>query len=513
MIASTPMRYVLALLLAFGLTSAAVAQDRPAQEPADTLDGQPAPHVMRGPPNIVFILADDLGWADLGAYGNPYIETPHLDRLAAEGVRFTDAYAASPVCSPTRASLQTGFYPARLGMNAIANPHRRPWARLLPPPNRWSLPDTVATIAEALAPAGYASAIIGKWNLGYEAPDLAGDRGYVQAPGDAEGLHPAYREAVARFAEANPHKGTGPITLQSIRFIEEQREGPFFCFVSFFAPHIKSEARDELVRKYERKKEAQKTLILPRYAAMVEAMDEGVGLILGALDSLGLAENTLVAFTSDNGGLVQVYHRAGPLVTTNAPLRGEKGTLYEGGLRVPLILRGPGVAGGGRTSTVPAISNDLFPTFLEAAGLPGRPSDGASLVPLLQDKNTSPRALYWHYPFYHHATPAAAIREGDLKLIEWYEDGRLELYDLGQDLGERDNLAEQRPEKAAALRKKLRAWQADVQAAMPMANPDYDPSLAYLWGRRPEKPWMPAPEGTLDVGAECVKLFDLACAP
>ena len=151
MIASTPMRYVLALLLAFGLTSAAVAQDRPAQEPADTLDGRP--------PNIVFILADDLGWADLGAYGNAYIETPHLDRLAAEGVRFTDAYAASPVCSPTRASLQTGFYPARLGMNAIVNPHRRPWARLLPPPNRWSLPDTVATIAEALAEAGYASAI------------------------------------------------------------------------------------------------------------------------------------------------------------------------------------------------------------------------------------------------------------------------------------------------------------------------------------------------------------------
>ena len=491
------MRFLLtATLLLMGSSQAR------AQEPSE-----------QAPPNIVFILADDLGWADLGSYGNAYIETPNLDRLAAEGVRFTDAYAASPVCSPTRASLQTGFYPARLGMNAIINPHRRPWAALLPPENRWRLPDTVATLAEALAEAGYTSSIIGKWNLGYEAPDLAGDRGYASAPDDAEGLSPAYREAVARFAEENPHKATGPITLQAIRFIEREREGPFFCFVSYFAPHIKSEARDELVRKYEQKKKTHETLILPRYAAMVEAMDEGVGLILGALDRLGLAENTLLVFTSDNGGLIQVYHHAGPIVTTNAPLRGEKGTLYEGGTRVPLLARWPGVTEPGRTTDVPLISNDLFPTFLGVAGLPGRPTDGVSLAPLLKDQEVEQRTLYWHYPFYHHATPAGAIREGDLKLIEWFETGQLELYDLSQDLGERANLAAERPDKAAALRQKLRAWRADIGAAMPAANPDHDPSLAYLWGQRPEKPWLPAPGGTLDMGTECVKLFDLACQP
>ena len=234
-----------------------------------------------------------------------------------------------PRCALPRGQPTTGYYPARLGMNMIINPHRRPWAQLTPPANRWNLPDTMATLAEALQPAGYVSTIVGKWNLGYASPDMPTDRGYLPAPTNADGLNEAYRQEVQQFAQQHPQKNTGPITLQAIRFMEEHPRDPFLCVVSYFAPHIPMEVDAKLVQKYEQKRQKQPTDVHPRYAAMVEVMDKGVGHLLNALETLELADNTVVFFVSDNGGLIQVYHECGPIVTTNAPLRSEKGTLYE----------------------------------------------------------------------------------------------------------------------------------------------------------------------------------------
>ncbi len=462
-------------------------------------------------PNVLFILADDLGWADLGSYGNTFIDTPNLDRLAREGMRFTDAYAASPVCSPTRASIQTGLYPARFDLNDIINPHRRPWALLSPPENGWRLPPDAVTLAEALKEAGYTSTLVGKWNVGYDKPDMPEDRGYVAPPSADSEPNRAYREDLERFARENPHKGTGPITLQAVRFMEEHRDGPFLAFVSYNAPHIETAAREELIGKYERRKTEVKTDIHAEYAAMVTALDEGVGYLLRSLEVLDIDDRTLVFFFSDNGGLIQVYHHAGPIITTNAPLRGEKGTLYEGGIRVPLIVRIPGMVKPGAVSAEQVISNDFFPTFLEAAGLP-IPSDldGVSLWPVLSGRGPLNReALYWHYPSYHHSTPAAAVRVGRYKLIEFYEDGRRELYDLATDPGERLDLAAERPEMARSLAERLHVWQKRVGAGMPRPNPDFDPSKAYLWGNRPAAPWEKAPEGVVDMRSECIKLFGL----
>ena len=462
------------------------------------------------PPNILLIIADDLGYADLGSYGNDFIETPHLDQLAQQGMRFTQAYAASPVCSPTRVSLQTGYYPARVGMNMIINPHRRPWAQLTPPANRWNLPDTVATLAQALQPAGYASTLVGKWNLGYASPDMPTDRGYLPAPTNADGLNEAYQQEVAAFAQQHSHKGTGPITLQAIRFMENHSNAPFLCVVSYFAPHIPMEVDASVAQKYEQKRQNQPTDVHPRYAAMVEVMDEGVGHLLKALKTLQLADNTVVFFVSDNGGLIQVYHECGPIVTTNAPLRGEKGTLYEGGIRVPMIVRWPGLVPANTTSDALTISHDLLPTFVALSG--GRPNaallDGQSLLPVLTQTGTLEReALYWHYPTYHHATPAAAIRQGDYKLIHYYENDQMELFHLAEDVGEQENRATDYPERTQQLRQQLADWQQSVGAAMPTPNPNYNLSKAYIWGTRPEKPWLEVSPDPLPMQERC-KLMD-----
>ena len=457
------------------------------------------------PPNVVVVVADDLGWADTGAYGGTAIRTPNLDRLAAGGLRFTDAYAASPVCSPSRAALQTGLHPARIGMYDVLNPHRRPWARLVPPPNRSELPPDAPTLAEALAPAGYTSALVGKWNVSVDGAPT--DRGYVAAPTDAAGLDPAYGPALRAWVQANPHKGTGPITVGAVRFMEAHRADPFLLVVSYYAPHIRSEARPDLVAAT-RQRLAGAPYPDPAYAAMVEVMDEGLGWVVGALDALGLADDTVVLFTSDNGGLVQVYHHGGPIVTTNGPLRGEKGTLYEGGVRVPLVARGPGVAAG-TTTAVPVTTADLFATVLDLAGAPAAPTDGLSLAPLLRGGAAPDRdALFWHYPAYHHDTPASSVRVGRWKLVEHYETGAAELYDLDADPGERRDLAADLPLVALGLRDRLARWRGDVGASLPTPNPDYDPTLAPVWGRRPARPDDPPPPGALDMGEELRKLFE-----
>ncbi|MFO8014194.1 MAG: sulfatase [Phycisphaerae bacterium] len=452
------------------------------------------PTAMRGvvkgarkPPNILFILADDLGWADLGCYGNTFIETPVIDRLATQGMRFTDAYAA-PVCSPTRSSIQTGQYTARTGIYDFIPGHWRPFEKLIPPPNRLALPLESTTLAEALAPGGYVSASLGKWHLGHSPLQ----QGYVRPPRGDEGLDalPAdFAAKVKAFAKANPGKRVGPLTKQAVQFMAAHRDEPFFCFLSHHAVHIVCQARDELIKKYEAKAKRQETPIYPVYAAMCEAMDESVGLCLEALEHLGLAEHTVVVFYSDNGGLDQIFTGNGPRITTNAPLRGFKGSLYEGGIRVPLIVRWPGVTGAGSTCRRPVISNDFLPTLLDAAGIaerPDQPIDGVSLVPLLHGRDRLERdTLYWYYPTYHHSVPALAIREGDFKLIHFLQDDHLELYNLAEDIGEKHNLAAKMPDKAAAMKAKLHRWRKELGAPLPEPNPDHDPAKAGEWGKNP----------------------------
>jgi len=443
----------------------------------------------RKSPNFLFILADDLGWADLGCYGNTYIETPNIDRLAREGMRFTDAYAA-PVCSPTRSSIQTGQYTARTGIYDFIPGHWRPFAKLTPPPNRLALPPEKVTLADALAAGGYVSTSIGKWHLGHSPLQ----QGFVAPPkGNAgmDALPEALAGKVADFAKANPGKQVGPLTKQAVQFMAANRDRPFLCFLSHYAVHIVCQARSELIKKYQEKAKRQETPIYPVYAAMCEAMDESVGLCLETLEALGLASNTIVLFFSDNGGLDRKYTGEGPRVTTNAPLRAEKGTLYEGGIRVPLIVRWPGVTKAGSTCSWPVISNDFMPTMIEMAGLApgqGQVIDGASLVPLLKGRDRLDRdTLYWYYPTYHHSTPALAIREGDWKLLHFLEDDRLELYNLEDDIGETNNLAGAMPQKAEALKEKLHRWRRELGAPLPEPNPDYDPDKADQWGKNPRR--------------------------
>ena len=266
---------------------------------------------------------------------------------------------------------------------------------------------------------------------------------------------------------------------------------PFLCFLSHHAVHIRCEARRELIDKYEAKAKRTKTKIYPTYAAMTEAMDDSVGLVLKALDLLKLAERTVVIFFSDNGGLDRIYTGKGPYVTTNAPQRDFKGTLYEGGIREPLIVRWPGTTKAGSTCEWPVISNDFLPTMLEMAGIsarPGQPIDGVSMMPLLKGAKALDRdTLYWYYPTYHHSTPAVAIREGDYKLLEFFEDSSLELYHLKDDIGETTNLAGKMPDKAAAMRDKLHRWRKALGAPLPTPNPDHDPAKAHLWGRRKKR--------------------------
>lgn len=441
------------------------------------------------PPNIVFILADDLGWADLGCYGNRYHETPNIDRLAAQGIRFTDAYATCPVCSPTRASILSGQYPARIGLTDFIAGHWRPYAPLRVPRNRTQyLPLEIETLAEALARAGYASGHFGKWHLG-------GKTHYPEQQGFADSV---VTSGWGHFGnQSDPDRGYGDddyltevLADEAVRFIESNQDRPFFLHLSHFGVHIPLEARPELVEKYAKKPAPGQGINHPVYAAMLEHVDQSVGEVLDALDRLGLADNTIVVFYSDNGGLYTRFDGQGEYVTDNSPLREEKGTLYEGGIRVPLIMRWPGQITPGRVSQEVVTSVDFYPTLIEAAGAPtpGQPLDGESLLPVLTGASGLARdAVYWHYPHYHHSTPAGAIRKGAWKLIEFFEEGRLEMYNLDRDPGERHNLASPFPDQARALQNELAAWRASVAASMPAPNPDYDPARAGEWGRY-EKP-------------------------
>jgi arylsulfatase A-like enzyme len=425
-------------------------------------------------PNFVFILIDDLGWKDLGFMGSMYYETPRIDKLAAEGVVFTSAYSNAPNCAPTRACLMSGQYSPRHGVYTVGTSERGQSKRrkLIPTPNTEELGTKHVTLAEALKPAGYACACIGKWHLGGKAPHRPQDRGFDVVFDRTDGGH--WMKDSQYLADR--------LTDEALEFIEGNQDKPFFLYLSHHAVHTPIQAKAELIEKY-KPKPPSGSHNNPVYAAMIESIDQSVGRVLDKLDELRLADNTIVFFLSDNGG----YGNA----TMMEPLRGSKGMLYEGGVRVPAVVRRPGRGQTGRKCDTPIIGLDFYPTILEMAGATrpaGHPLDGESLVPLLKDADSLRRdAIFWHYPVYlepyndsqwpWRTTPAGAIRKGDWKLIEFFEDGRLELYNLKDDIGETNNLASAMPEKAKELHAALVRWRRDVNAPVPTTpNPEFDPA-------------------------------------
>ena len=439
-------------------------------------------------PNIVFLLIDDMGWPDPACYGHPFHETPQIDRLCREGMKFTDFYAATPVCSSTRGTIQSGQYAARVGITDFIPGHWRPFEKLIVPPIENVLPPSIKTPGDVLKSAGYATGYFGKWHLGPDATHGPDTRGYeVTARTLGKEFH-AWRKK----KEGGP-KRIDVLTDQTLWFIEQNKDRPFFVTLSHHAVHIPLEATPGAVEKYRKKPKPATGVNHPVYAAMVENLDQSIGRIMATLERLGLGERTLVVFTSDNGGLRKIYTGVGEVVSTNAPLRDEKGTIYEGGIRVPMIVRWPGVVKAGTVCQEPATTADLMSTFCEAAGatLPEQPIDGMSLVPLLlgSERKLDREAIYFHYPHYHHSRPAGAIRAGQWKLIEFFDGAPLELYNLKDDLGETTNLADKMPDRAENLQAMLSAWRQSVGARMPKANPKHDPKRApEWWNRRTNQP-------------------------
>ena len=444
-------------------------------------------------PNIVFILVDDLGWADLGCYGADLHETPHLDRLAAGAMRFTHACTPAPVCTPTRASIMCGKHPARLHMTiwreaAADQPTDR---RLLPPTAVADLPHSERTIAEVLREAGYLTAHIGKWHLG-SVEHFPETQGFdVHLAGNHWGA-PAthffpYRGRSHGAIRYVPGLGFGKLgeyladrlTDEAIAIMRQAGERPFFLNLWHYGVHAPIEAKPDDIERMRAKARPELHHQNVPYAAMVKNLDDNVGRLLAALDELGIAERTIVLFSSDNGGFLGPTGREPDRpVTSNYPLRSGKGSLYEGGIRVPLIVRWPGVTTAGAVCGASVISTDLYRTLAEVAGATpqldaAQQIDGHSLMPQLRDPDAAPeaRTLYWHYPHYYPTTtPASAICAGDWKMIEYLEDDRVELYNLADDPGEAHNLAASDAAKAAELRKQLRAWRENIGAQMPTVN-------------------------------------------
>ena len=498
------------------------------------------------PPNVVVFLVDDLGWRDLGSYGSTFYETPNLDRFARTSVRFTDAYSACHVCSPTRASVMTGKYPARLQMTDWL-PGRRdfPFQRLKNAPILQQLPAAETTLAEALKAHGYATGHFGKWHLG-EDPSGPLQHGFdVQVPRWNKGWPNTGYHAPFRLDGLSDAPGdylTDRLTDEALKYIEQHKDRRFFLYLSHFTVHDPIQGRADLVAKYQAKLQRQGATkgpayilegnpdaknapdrakldalvnedayrgyqVLPnqtvkikqhqdnvQFAAMVENMDESFGRVIAKLESLGIADNTIVIFTSDNGGMSAAnFGRPDRVVaptaldaafsTSNLPLRGAKGWLYEGGIRVPLLIKGPGRSERGSVSNVPAITTDLYPTILEMIGVPAQPAqhrDGVSLAGVVRGATPPTRdALFWHFPHYSNhgmQSPGGAIRQGDFKLLDYFENNTVQLFNLREDPGEQRDLASSQPGKVAELRARLKQWREETGALMPNPNPEYDPS-------------------------------------
>ena len=445
--------------------------------------------------HVVLVLVDDLGWADLGCYGSSFHETPEIDRFASNAVLFKHAYAASPVCSPTRAAIMTGQHPARLHITDWI-PGQDPQDRLMVgPKDRHELSLQYTTLAEALKSHNYTTLFAGKWHLG-------GEGFFPEAQGFDQNLGGHHRGSPPGGYYSpynNPTLSDGPegeylpdrLTDESIRFMEENHERPFFLNLCYYTVHTPIQASERHVTRYEQKQlsleegtspfereRLGRTKLRqddPAYASMVTALDENFGRLWATLERLEIKDQTLVIFTSDNGGLSTLGpNRTAP--TSNAPLRAGKGWCYEGGIRVPLIISAPGMMTPGSECLFPVISTDIYPTVLDIAldePADDHEFDGVSVRPLLRGSTNLGRdTLYWHFPHYHGSTwtPGAAIRSGDWKLIEFYEEERVELYHLGDDPGERNNLADEFPERTQAMRHQLRQWQESVHAQMPTWN-------------------------------------------
>lgn len=439
--------------------------------------------VSRKKPNIVFILVDDLAYHQLGCYGSNFYETPNIDQLAKQGMKFMDAYAAAPVCSPTRASIMAGKYPARLHLTDYIKGGSPKDKKLLTPDWTAYLPLEEVTVAEALKGAGYVTGHFGKWHLNKDKDYKQGRPGDPGSQGfdDVLTTHKPGKGPKNKYEEDWHH--VRQITDRAIAFIKENKDKPFLCYIPHNTIHRPEKERKELIEKYRKKPGADNDQQYghnnPIQAAMLETLDKSVATVLKKLDELRLSDNTLVIFFGDNGHL-------GP--KDCKPLRGSKADLYEGGIKEPLIVRWPGVVKPSTRCNVPVISVDFFPTLLEVAGLrvTDPKVDGESLLPLLKRTGKLEReAIYWHYPHYHHqgVGPSGAIRCGDYKLIEWFEksvdgidtEGALELFNLRDDINEQRNLAKKIPEKAAELCGKLKQWRKSVGAQEMLRNPEYNP--------------------------------------
>jgi arylsulfatase A len=441
-------------------------------------------------PNFVFFLVDDMGWGDIGCYGSTFHETPNLDKLASEGMKFTNAYAACTVCSPSRAAIITGQYPGRLHLTDWITGHGRRNAKLLIPKWKMKMDHELTTLPEALKPAGYRSQFVGKWHLmpirgedfkehyptshGFDI-NIAG-REWGQPKGRGKYFSPF---GMPNLDDGN--KGdflTDRLTDEAVSFIEDSKDKPFLLYFSYYTVHGPIMAKPELLAKYKKKaagfNNERGERVHPAYAGMVESLDDSVGRVLAALKKRGLDENTVVMFTADNGG---------DSTQSSGGLRGRKALAYEGGTREPAIVKWPGHVKPGTVCDVPVIGMDFYPTMLEMAGLPAKPKshvDGISLVPWLKDpkKPADRESLFWHYPHYHRTTPYGAIRQGDFKLIEFFENGKLELYDLKNDPAESKDLSESEPAKAKALHQAMLDWRKEVGAQMPTANPNHGKAAA-----------------------------------
>ena len=478
-------------------------------------------------PNIIFILTDDLGWKDLTVYGSTFYETPNLDKLASQGMLFTDAYASSNVCSPSRSSIMTGKYPVNTGITDwIAGRQANgpmPYDKLISQPFTLDLDSSEVTIAEALKQNGYATFFGGKWHLGLTPSSWPLEEGFDINKGGWAAGNPTAHGMTGYFSPYhNPLLTDGPkgefltdrLTTEAIKFITEKskEDKPFFVDLSFYAVHEPIEAKKEYIEKFREKAHRLGLDTLhqfvedadwmkkesgwgerivqsnPVYAALLYTVDENIGRIMTLIKRLGISENTILIFTSDNGGLSTAEGEP----TSNLPLRYGKGWNYEGGIRVPLIIKWPGVTRDGSICHFPVVNTDFYPTFLEMAGLPLMPTqhkDGVSLVPLLEEKKTIDQTvLYWHYPHYSNqgGSPSSAIREGDWKLVQFYVDNHVELYNIRIDIGERRELSHTFPKKTANLLQKLNSWKKQTSAKIPIVNPYYNPYYKELMKQNDE---------------------------
>jgi arylsulfatase A-like enzyme len=481
-------------------------------------------------PNIVFILVDDMGWKDLGTYGSSFYETPNIDRLASQGMKFTNAYASSPKCSPSRSSIMTGQYPVHTGItdyiigtqNGIGP---QPTQKLLPREFTMNLPKSEVTIAQALKDNGYVTFFAGKWHLGLSPKYWPKHEGFDYNYGGWRAGSPTTAGMGGYFSPwNNPRLKNGPkgtfltdrLTTKTIQFIKKEAKAgrPFFADLSFYAVHEPIEAKKKYIKKFKRKvlrlgldtlkqvirdssashrgwKPVMTERIVqdnPVYAGLIYSVDQNVGRIMATLKKLEITKNTIVVFTSDNGGLAT----SEGMPTSNLPLRYGKGWLYDGGLRVPLIIKWPGVTKAGSIAKFPVINTDFYPTFLQMAGVPPMPQqdkDGVSMVPLLKGKKSIEQpVLYWHFPHYSNqkGTPSSAIQEGLWKLIQFYNNNHVELYNLRIDIGERYNLVKKFPQKTASLLYKLNKWKQRTHAKIPKINPSYNPDYKKVLKKKHE---------------------------